>query len=40
MKKLVVLAVLVLGGLALSSCNRNACPAFSQAEVQQPAARA
>lgn len=30
MKKLMILAV-VLAGLALSSCHRNACPAFSQA---------
>jgi|JI71714BRNA_FD_contig_41_1002203_length_931_multi_3_in_0_out_0_2 hypothetical protein len=40
MKKVVVIAVLLLAGLAMSSCNRNQCPAFTKAETERPASRA
>lgn len=33
MKKLVLIAVVLLASAAMSACNRNACPAFSQVET-------
>jgi hypothetical protein len=33
MKKLVLIAVVLLAGAAMSACNRNACPAFTQVET-------
>ena len=36
MKKIVViLAICLLAGTILSSCNKEACPAYSQADTEQ-----
>lgn len=38
MRKLfIVLAACMLLGLAFSSCNNEVCPAYSQADTEQPA---
>lgn len=37
MKKVaVILAVVFVAALALSSCNKEACPAYSQVDTEQP----
>lgn len=37
MKKIaVVLLLAFVTALVVSSCNRNACPAYSQADTEQP----
>ncbi len=37
MKKVaVILAVVFVTALALSSCNKEACPAYSQVDTEQP----
>jgi hypothetical protein len=33
MKKLLIIAVIALGSVAMSACHRNSCPSFSQVEL-------
>jgi len=34
-KALIILAVVFAAGIILSSCNKQACPAYSQADTEQ-----
>ena len=34
-KSVIILAVVFAAGILLSSCNKNACPAYSQVDTEQ-----
>jgi hypothetical protein len=39
MKKRIIVALLLISGLAFSSCHRNKCPSFSQVNTSAEEAR-